>query len=73
MSETIPEEIAHLAYCLDSLLSLTDSEIIDHEEYIRNVLLGVFKSDYETASSILASTIRKVICRVDEAINSVQE
>lgn len=73
LNESIADEITNLAYCLDAIYSLTSSEIIEHEEYIRNTLLSIFKSYYETASSSLASTIRKVICRVDEAINSNEE
>lgn len=71
IKENILDEITHLSYYLDVLFSLTSSEIIEHDEYIRNILLSIFISHYETASSSLASIIRKAICRVDEAINGL--
>lgn len=73
LEESIPTEIPNLSYCLDALFCLTSAEITNHEEYIRKVLLNVYQSSYENVSSPLASTIRKTICRVDEAINTDED
>lgn len=43
-------------------------DIKKHEQYIKSMLLEIFEKYYEKASSILASNIRKAICRVDEVL-----
>lgn len=69
LSESLFEPIENMSYCIDALLTLTDNEISAHERYIKNKLFGVFQNYYENAKSIDASNIRKVICRIDEALN----
>lgn len=57
-----------LTYCITALLSLSEEDIKKHEQYIKSMLLEIFEKYYEKASSILASNIRKAICRVDEVL-----
>ena len=59
-----------LNYCMDALMSLNDSDIIQNERSIKKNLLKLYKAYYESASSTLAGNIRKAICRIDEAINA---
>ncbi len=68
LSETIPDHIEDIGYCIEAILYLLPDEISDHQHYIRTVMLGIFESKYERASSIVASNIRKVICRIDEVL-----
>ena len=70
LSETIPDKIGDIGYCVESLLYLSKSEIVEHQQYIRSVMLSIFHVDYEKATAIVASNIRKVICRIDEALYS---
>ena len=70
MNEQIPEAIEHHNYCLEALKALSEDEIRAHDGYIRTQLLRIFAEIYENASGNLASTLRKAICRVDEALNS---
>lgn len=69
LSENLPEPIENMSYCIDALFTLTDNEISAHEQYIKNKLFWIFQSYYENAKSIDASNIRKIICRIDEALN----
>lgn len=57
-----------LKYCLEALLSLSDTEIGEHEKYIRICLWEIFQENYEKADGNVASLIRKTICRVDEVL-----
>ena len=68
LSETIPEIIDHINYCVESIFYLSSQEIREHHQYICNTMLRIFKSEYEQAPAILASNIRKAICRLDEAL-----
>ena len=69
LSENSSESIENVPYCVDSLLTLTNNEILEHERYIKAKLMGIFQSNYEIAKSIDASNMRKVVCRIDEAVN----
>lgn len=51
-----------------ALLSLSEEDIKKHERYIKSMSLEIFEKYYEKAPSILASNIRKAICRVDEVL-----
>lgn len=67
-SEKVVLEQDELTYCITALLSLSEEDIKKHERYIKIMLLEIFEKHYEKASSILASNIRKAICRVDEVL-----
>lgn len=69
LSESLPESIENMSYCIDTLLTLTNNEISAHEQYIKNKLFWVFQNYYENAEPIIASNFRKVICRIDEVLN----
>ena len=64
----IPDNIPEIQYCVESLLYLTDEEIETHQQYIRLTLLRIYKNSYENVSPIIASNLRKAICRIDEAL-----
>lgn len=68
LSETIPDTIEDINYCLEAILYLSNQEIGVHHQYIRTVLLRIFNNEYEKASSTVASNIRIAICRIDEAL-----
>ena len=69
LNENIEFPINNVSYCLDTLLTLENEEIIAHENYIKNILSNIINKDYEKATANLASLIRIAVCRVDEAIN----
>ena len=60
--------IAELGYCVESMFYLTDEEILAHKDYICSALLDVFNQHYESATSTVASNLRKAICRIDEVL-----
>lgn len=68
LAQTMPDTIKDIGYCVESLLYLSNQEIADHQENIRSVMLKLFINDYEKASYVDASNIRKAICRIDEAL-----
>ena len=59
-----------LNYCIDALLSLDADQIKKHEKYIRAILLKIFNEYFENSNQNVASNMRKVICRIDEAIHA---
>ena len=63
--EIIQEE---LNYSLSALMSLNHDEIIAREKTIRHRLLEIYEQYYESASSTVASDMRKAICRIDEIL-----
>lgn len=68
LTETMPDVIEEIGYCVDSILYLSKQEITEHQQYIRSIMLKIFNTEYEKAPSIIASNIRKAICRIDEAL-----
>ncbi len=70
INESLPAAIADIGYCVEAILYLGKDEIIEHEQYICETLLKIYDAWYEGASSVVASNIRKVICRVDETLNA---
>ena len=68
LTESIPDKIGDIGYCVESLLYLSKQEIVEHQQYIRSVLLTIFRAYYEKATATVASNIRKSICRIDEAL-----
>lgn len=68
LAETMPDVIEDIGYCVDSIFYLSKEEIADHQQYIRSIMLKIFNNSYEQAPSVIASNIRKAICRIDEAL-----
>lgn len=68
LNEKLITPIENVSYCVDVVFTLSSEEIISHEKYIKSMLQYIFNEYYEKASSLLASNIRKAICRVDESI-----
>lgn len=52
---------------LRSILCLEDQIIVEHEKYIKGLLLNIFEKNYAGDDRDLVGKIRKSICRVDEA------
>ena len=68
LMETLPEKIEDVAKCVEAVLYLTNEQIVNHQRYIRTVMLRLFTEYYVNASSNVASNLRKAVCRIDEAI-----
>jgi hypothetical protein len=68
ISETMPDIIEDVAYCVESLFYLTNNEISEHRHFIKSILYKIFVNEYENATPIVASNMRKAICRIDEAL-----
>lgn len=68
LTESISMPIENIGYCVEALLYLSNEEMVEHNQYIRASLLGIYSTEYEKASSIIASNIRKAICRIDEGL-----
>lgn len=64
----MPNEIKDIGKCVESVLYLTNDEIIAHQKYIRDVLCRLFAEHYESVSSAVASNMRFAICRIDECL-----
>ncbi|MBS4785753.1 MAG: hypothetical protein KH009_06550 [Clostridiales bacterium] len=69
INENLNTPIENVSYCVDVLFTLSNDEIVLHEKYIKTMLQYIFNEHYEEAPSILASNIRKAICRIDEVVN----
>lgn len=67
---TVPEDLEgkDLKYCIQSIKSLTDNEISQHNEYIRHKALAVYRKYYASADQQLADDFRRAFCRIDEAL-----
>lgn len=59
-------ETNNVNYCMDALLSLTDSEIKTHNNYIKKILSKIFNDKFTKVDGATVTKIRKAICRVDE-------
>lgn len=68
LAESITMPIAHIGYCVEALLYLSNEEIAEHDQYIRSHLLTIYGTEYEQAPQLVASNIRKAICRIDESL-----
>ena len=66
--EAISMPLENVGYCIEALLYLSNEEIVEHDQYIRATLLRIYNTEYENASSIIASNVRKAICRIDECL-----
>lgn len=68
LTETMPDAIEDIGYCVDSIFYLSKEEIEVHQHYIQSIMLRIFDNAYELAPPVIASNIRKAICRIDEAL-----
>lgn len=68
LTGSIPETIEDVGYCIDALFCLSKEDFAKHDQYIRATMLRIYNDEYEKSSSLVASNIRKAICRIDEAI-----
>lgn len=68
LQEKIKVNNEELMYCMEALMSLDNDAIVEHEEYIRETLMWIYSQFYEKAKTIVASIIRKAICRIDEGL-----
>lgn len=71
VAESIPESYDEksIKNCLEALQFLDATHIRDHEQYIREKLLELYKRYYESSDSILAQIFRTEICYLDEVLN----
>ena len=67
LSENLPSEISNIKYCIESILYMSETEIVTHKSYILKSMSVLFKKYYDSSSDV-ASSFRKVICRLDEVI-----
>ncbi len=67
-TEKIPKSIQNIKYCLEAILYLSNTEIQNHEKYIRTELLVLYNKYYEKAKPTIANIFRLVLCRIDEAL-----
>lgn len=68
LTESMPDIIVDIGYCIDSIFCLSNQEIIDHQLYINSTIQRIFDNEYEQAPPIIASNLRKAICRIDEVL-----
>ena len=72
LTESIPEfseDEKGINNCLEVVQFLNAKQIREHEAYIKEKLLSLYKQFYETADSILAQIFRTSICYLDEVLN----
>jgi len=68
LTESISVPVTNVGYCIDAFFCLSKEELAKHEQYIRMTMLKIYDNEYEKSSSIIASNIRKAICRIDEVL-----
>ncbi len=68
LKEQIDLDAADLNRSLQSFLCLTYDELRQHDKYFKQTLKQIYENCFESANSTTASLIRKVICRLDEAL-----
>ena len=68
LAESISEPIENVGYCIEALFCLSKEELAKHDQYIRTTMLKLYDAEYEKSSPIIASNIRKAICRIDEGL-----
>lgn len=68
LAESISEPIANVGYCIEALFCLSKEELVKHDQYIRTTMLKLYDTEYEKSPPIIASNIRKAICRIDEGL-----
>ena len=57
---------------LEALLFMSADQIKEHEQYIKEKVLALYKIFYETSNSALAQIFRTTICYLDEVLNLEQ-
>lgn len=68
LTENVPKDLENIARCIEVVLYLTDTEIREHQQYIRAEMNELFTKYYESASTLLASYMRTAICWIDECL-----
>ena len=68
LNEEIDLSTADLNRCVQAFLCLTPEEIQAHEDYLKQVFKDIFETLFENADSVVATLIRKAICRLDEVL-----
>lgn len=68
INENINVTEEDLNYCLNALMSLDYKDVIQHEKYIREKMLMLYETFFETADATVAHAMRKAICRIDELL-----
>ena len=71
LAENIPESYDEksIKNCLEALQFLDADQIREHEHYIKERLLALYKQFYESSDSLLAQIFRTAICYLDEVLN----
>lgn len=72
MAESIPDftvDEKNLNTCVEALLFMSAEQIKEHEQYIKEKVLALYKVFYETSKSALAQIFRTAICYLDEVLN----
>ncbi len=75
LAEKIPDFTAgekNLNTCVEALLFMSADQIKEHEQYIKEKVLALYKVFYETSNSALAQIFRTTICYLDEVLNLEQ-
>ena len=67
------EQEKDLKQCLISLQYINAGELVKHQKYIKEMLLDLYKSSYESADSTLAQAFRDAICRLDIVLCRTEE
>ena len=74
-SEKIPDFTVgekSLNTCVEAILFLSADQIKEHEQYIKEKVLALYKVFYESSNSALAQVFRTAICYLDEVINRTE-
>lgn len=75
LAEKTPDFTAgenNLNTCVEALLFMSADQIKEHEQYIKEKVLALYKIFYETSNSALAQIFRTTICYLDEVLNLEQ-
>ena len=68
LDEEIDLSTADLNRCVQAFLCLTPEEIQAHENYLKQTFKDIFETLFENANPVVATLIRKAICRLDEIL-----
>lgn len=68
LEETIDLDNVDLNRSLQAFLCLSTDEIREHDIYFKQKFNEIFATFFETSNQIIASMIRKSICKIDEAL-----
>ena len=68
LKENIEISSNTLNRCMQAFLCLTDEEVQKHEKYFRKKFKEIYELYFESVPPIVASLIRRAICRLDEVL-----